>query len=491
MRSTPATKTTTVRKVAPDAMKRDGRPRLILPFAALVTAALMAAVSFAANNDARQDSELRARLANFDVTPPVTPDAQHPGWVALGAQLFFDPILSGNKDTSCATCHHPELATGDGRVLGIGTGGMGIGPNRANLARNNPTPRNTQSLFNVGLPEWNALMWDGRVQRAMPEGAPGSGQAGRFQTPARTSLPGGLDSLLAAQAMFPVFSRDEMRGHVGDVDVYGKTNAVANLHEDAFTDAWDRLFREVWAVDAYRSELRRLSPNTPDEAFGYTHVANALAAFQTDTFTFLNSPFDRYLAGDNTALSREQKLGALLFFGEAGCAACHRGSLLSDQAFHNLAVPQFGPGKGVLAPLDAGRANLTGAPDEAFAFRTPPLRNVELTGPYMHNGAYDTLEDVIRHKTQPRDSFAAFDPQTLPNELQPSFWPADRIGPRLLPSVAPELAGVPNLSDAEVERLVAFLKALTDPAARALELDLPRVATSGIETHLQVGVDMP
>ena len=467
------------------------RARFTLTLAAAAAVLTGFALVSAANEREHQDAELRARLATFDVTAPVAPAAQDPAWVALGEQLFFDPILSGNKDTSCATCHHPDLATGDGRVLGIGTGGVGIGPDRDNVARNDPTPRNTQALFNVGLPEWNALMWDGRVQRAVPAGAPGSGQAGRFQTPARASLPTGLNSLLAAQSMFPVFSRDEMRGHVGDVDVYGKTNAVANLHEDAFTDAWDRLFREVWAVDAYRTALRRLNPNTPDEAFDYTHVANALAAFQTETFTFLESPFDRYLAGESGALSPEQKQGALLFFGEAGCAACHRGSLLSDQAFHNLAVPQFGPGKGVLAPLDAGRANLTGAPEEAFAFRTAPLRNVELTGPYLHNGAYDTLADVIRHKTQPSVAFETFDPQRLPAELQSTFWPADRIGPRLLPSVAPELSGVPALNDDEIEQLVAFLKALTDPAAKAMDLELPSVATSGLETHLQAGAGMP
>lgn len=466
--------------------------RLPLAWATVATVVLTWTAALASGgSEHRQDSELRARLSAHGVTPPNRPQAQDPGWVQLGEQLFFDPILSGNKDTSCATCHHPELATGDGRMLGIGTGGVGIGPDRANVARNDPTPRNTQALFNVGLPEWNALMWDGRVQRSVPAGAPGSGEAGRFQTPARASLPSGLDSLLAAQAMFPVFSRDEMRGHVGDVDVYGKTNAVANMHEDAFGAAWDRLFSEVWSVEDYRTTLRRLNPNTPDEAFNYTFLANALAAFQTDAFTFLDSPFDRYLAGDDAALTQQAKQGALLFYGKAGCAACHSGGLMSDQAFHNLAVPQFGPGKGVLAPLDAGRANLTGAPSEAFAFRTPPLRNVELTSPYMHNGAYATLEDAIRHHAQPEAAFHAFDPQRLPEALKSTYWPADRIGPRLLPSLAPELAGVRDLTDREVDLLVAFMNALTDPAARTNPLDLPEVAVSGLKTHLQVGAGMP
>ncbi|MCB0238120.1 MAG: hypothetical protein KDH08_05655, partial [Anaerolineae bacterium] len=110
-----------------------------------------------------------------------------------------------------------------------------------------------------------------------------------------------------------------------------------------------------------------------------------------DAFTLLDSPWDRFLAGDDSALSTDAQHGALLFYGDAGCARCHSGNLLTDQEFHNAAVPQLGPGKGRQNPyIDLGRARETGNPDDRFAFRTPPLRNVALTGPWMHNGAFAT-----------------------------------------------------------------------------------------------------
>jgi cytochrome c peroxidase len=98
-----------------------------------------------------------------------------------------------------------------------------------------------------------------------------------------------------------------------------------------------------------------------------------------------------YVAGDNDALNRAQKRGVLLFFGKARCYECHSGSLLSDMKYHNIAAPQIGPGVGEVAPLDLGRGGITNKPGDKFKFCTPPLRNVALTGPWMHSGAYTNL----------------------------------------------------------------------------------------------------
>ena len=124
----------------------------------------------------------------------------------------------------------------------------------------------------------------------------------------------------------------------------------------------------------------------------YFHAANAIAAYEIATFTFLDAPWDHYVAGEHTALSDEAKQGALLFYGKANCGKCHSGNLFTDQAHHNICAPQLGPGKGDEAPLDLGRARETGEAADRFAFRTPPLRNVAVTGPWMHDGVYTTAE---------------------------------------------------------------------------------------------------
>lgn len=126
---------------------------------------------------------------------------------------------------------------------------------------------------------------------------------------------------------------------------------------------------------------------------GFQHAANAIAAFESAAYTFLDSPFDQYLEHDNNngALADDAKRGALLFYGSAGCANCHSGSLLTDQRHHNIGIPPVGPGKAPESPLDFGRARETGRVKDAYEFRTPPLRNVTLTGPWMHSGAYTTL----------------------------------------------------------------------------------------------------
>ncbi|HUM68759.1 MAG TPA: cytochrome c peroxidase, partial [Chloroflexota bacterium] len=108
------------------------------------------------------------------------------------------------------------------------------------------------------------------------------------------------------------------------------------------------------AIPAYQELFRQAYPDVPAVELGFQHAANALAAFQAQAFTFTNSPWDRYLAGDESALSKQAKQGALLFYGRAGCAACHSGPLFTDQQYHNIAAPQFGPGRDDFAPLDYG-----------------------------------------------------------------------------------------------------------------------------------------
>src|SRR5262249_11917421 len=142
-------------------------------------------------------------------------------------------------------------------------------------------------------------------------------------------------------------------------------------------------------------------PGISQGQLGFQHAANAIAAFEAQTFSKTNSAFDHYLARDDNALSTDAKQGALLFFTTAQCSSCHNGPMLGGQSLASAAVPQVGPGTGIAAPLDGGSDNPFGAPSQPavarFLFRVAPLRNVELSAPYMHDGVYNTLEEVVRH----------------------------------------------------------------------------------------------
>lgn len=426
----------------------------------------IAALTIAQQNVSTLDSELRAVLEQQHVTPldpGPSPDAAQ---VALGRMLFFDKILSGNRDVSCATCHHPSLATVDRLPVSIGTGGRGLGSARTLGEGRVFIPRNAPDIFNRAAPELVSMFADSRVVQR---------RDGTFISPAGHALPGTLPNVLAVQAMFPVTSRDEMRGHTGDRDVRGALNELALINDADLTVMWDTLMVRLLDSPAYRELFQVAYPDVPREDLSFAHAAQAIAAFEAATFTFTGSPWDRYLAGDDLALTDAARRGALLFYGEAGCARCHSGSLLSDQQHYNIAVPQVGPGKGEEAPLDLGRARETGEASDRFAFRTPPLRNVALTGPYMHNGAFRTLTATVRHHLAPEDSLRAYDAAAhLPLQLQDTFQDDAALIAELL---ATRDTSEPErlLTATEFDDLMAFLAALTDPAALTIEEPPPAV----------------
>jgi cytochrome c peroxidase len=233
-------------------------------------------------------------------------------------------------------------------------------------------------------------------------------------------------------------------------------------------------------MDGYRDLFAAAYPEVPGEQLGFEHTANALAAFQQDAWTYLDSPWDRYVAGDDGALTAEAKRGAVLFHGPAGCARCHLGELTTDQETHNMAIPQLGPGKDEEAPLDIGRARVTHYPGDMFAFRTPPLRNVELTGPWMHNGAYTTLEGAVQHMLQPEESLRAYDAGQLPPSLRILVHDDPPTTELLLANLDPLASAAVELSTEEFGDLMAFLHAMTDPAARDLRDDIPSSVPSGL-----------
>lgn len=416
------------------------------------------------------DAQVRQLIGNWGVIPIGEMPPQDSDVVALGRALFFDPILSGNRDISCGTCHDPALAMGDGMSLGVGTGFTGEGAARLPGAGRQFLPRSVPSLLNQGLRAYQ-VFWDGRVS--------GFG-TGPFDTPVGNALPSGLDNIVAAQAMLPVLSRQEMRGSAGDLDRFGNANELAQIADDQYAQVWAAVMQRVMAIPAYVSMFTAAFPGTPAGSMTFRHAATAIAIFQFAELTRANTSFDRFLKGENGAMSTEAKLGALQFFGEARCSFCHNGALLGGVSFANVGVPQIGPGTGTAAPLDLGRGALINQEFYRFNFRAPPLRNVELTAPYFHNGAYATLDAVVEHYSDVETALRTYNPAQLTPAVQALYHgdlaTVNDVSTNIDFSLRPRL----DLSDEEQAQLVAFLKSLTDPAARNLTLVAPATVPSGL-----------
>lgn len=234
----------------------------------------------------------------------------------LGKRLFFEPKLSGSGQISCANCHDPELAWGDGRS-------SSFGHDRQLGKRNAPT------LMNIGLQQH--LFWDGRAKS------------------------------LEHQAGFPVEAEIEMKSTPEDV--------VKRLKDDG---TYGKEFKAAFG----------------DEEITWDRVAKSLATFQR-TIKSGRSRFDAFLKGRHEALSDAAIRGLHIYRTEANCMNCHNGPNFSDGQFHNVGLSYYGR-----AFEDLGRYNITKKPEDVGAFRTPTLRNVENTGPLMHNGLFE-LDGVL------------------------------------------------------------------------------------------------
>ena len=209
----------------------------------------------------------------------------------------------------------------------------------------------------------------------------------------------GRAATLEEQALGPILSHREM--NADPEVVVDKLNSIPQYREK---------FVEVFGEPA-----------------SLVSIAKAIATFER-TLVTPGSPFDHYVMGEKEVLSTQEKRGLILFVSKAACTQCHNGSNFTDNQFHNLSVPPAGP-----AMVDLGRYEVTQAEEDWRAFKTPTLRNVTLTPPYMHNGAFQTLDEVIDFY----DRGGGKDPRKSPKLLQL------------------------NLTDAEKQDLIAFLKTLT------------------------------
>lgn len=407
----------------------------------------------------------------------------------LGKLLFFSKTLSGQGDVACVSCHHPFLGGDDDLSLSIGVNPIDadtLGLARKNLQGEILVPRNAPTTFNSSL--WQRrLFHDGRVERINDFS----------KLPARISTPdesfGDVDpratSLVQAQAGFPVTSEHEMRSLYKDSSSNESlraalvSNLVESVHKkkkqspDAIT--WRELFLQVYPQDENKNLHLLLD---------FKRVQHLLGEYEKSQ-VFINTPWKKFLEGDKGALSSSAKKGAVLFYtevdqGGAGCVSCHAGSFFTDESFHVSAFPHIGTGIDI-KDNDTGRFLRTGIPDDRYAFRTPSLINVEMTAPYGHNGAFNTLEQVIRYHLNPEQGMKVFDfslghlPQKgidNKNSIEHSqkalsqYLRAQKQGINKLVAV--------SLSDDEISQLVDFILSLTDPCTKDIECLKPWVPSS-------------
>lgn len=287
-----------------------------------------------------------APLATLPAPPIPKDNPNTAAKVALGKQLFWDGRLSGNGSMPCVSCHMPNLGWGDGGAISRGYPGT-------------KHWRNSQTVLNSAY--YNKLFWEGSV----------TSLEGQAPAAAEGAVAGNGDSSVM-----------EMR--------------LRFLPE--YVESFKKVFGAPWPRinDAWR----------------------AIAAYERTIVTDAKQvPFDRWLAGDKKALTDSQQRGLALFNGKANCIQCHNGALVSDQKFHRLGVPEIADykddallqlthrwehyQKGVAegkyrdAPTDFGLYYITKNPKDLGKFRTPSLRELKYTGPYMHNGVFDDLAKVI------------------------------------------------------------------------------------------------
>lgn len=318
-----------------------------------------------------------------------------PEKIELGRVLYFDPILSGDNDISCAHCHHPDLGFSDNRGLSMGKGGEGIGPARSNgavLRRGSPTVWNT--AYN------HRQFWDGRA------------------------------SDLEDQAGNPIQDKNEMAQNP------------------------DELVQELSAIPDYVRQFEKTFGGKNGGAVTFRNVTYAIAAFER-TLLANNTRFDRYARGEIIALTHEERRGLNVFRSlKTRCFECHNFPTFANPDFKVIGVPDVDS----LSP-DLGRGEIAG---EGYnrAFKVPTLRNIALTAPYMHNGVFSTLSEVIDFYANGGGHGAGMS----------------------LPNIDDKIRKF-KLTNEEKQNLIAFLHSLTDESAKP---EIPKSVPSGLPviTHL-------
>ncbi|CAH0523987.1 hypothetical protein CTH30272_00139 [Allocatenococcus thiocycli] len=314
---------------------------------------------------------------------------------SVGELIFERPVLSGDKDISCANCHIDSKALTDGLALAIGVGGVGEDKQRLESG-GAVVPRNAFTLFARADERFSVFFWDGKVQLLDDQ----------IYSPIGEGYSMGFDSTLSVAAFLPLLARDEFLGHSAP---YKNNRHVELVENQYFHDKVQaqNVFVQERLQDQDDTDVRLLvdalkRASLSNQELTLPVIGNALASFikHKTNSTCKPSPWEKYIVGDKSALSKDQKLGALVFYGKGRCAACHSGDLLSDMKFHSIGVPQ-GPQGPHMFGQDLGRAMVTHQTQDRYQFRTPSLVSVSNTAPYGHNGMFPSLEEMVKYHISP------------------------------------------------------------------------------------------
>ncbi|RMH23101.1 MAG: cytochrome-c peroxidase [Gemmatimonadetes bacterium] len=369
--------------------------------------------------DASDDLVLRYGLEPMPAMVHPADNPPDPDRIALGKLIFFDPVQSSGGDVACATCHLPRFGFADGRDLPLGPSGIGLGPQRRLTDPDMvPEARHSPTVVNVGFNRFGAqvtadgfMFWDGRVRR--------------------------LERLVT----LPQLEFSEMRGDAVPVEA-ALDSVLARIRR---IPEYVELFRAAFPERAALADAGAL-----ESVVDSTTLSQALAQF-VRSLTGVESAYDRYVAGDRDALSDAARRGLILFHEKAGCVRCHSGPMFSDFQFHVVGARQLGPGFQTTPHDDPGRWLVTRVESDRYRFRTPSLRNVAETAPYMHSGGYATLRDVVEFFNRGGGDHPFVDPARL--EIEPL-----------------------GLTDQEIDDLVTFLGTLSDMP----EIEIPERVPSGL-----------
>lgn len=413
------------------------------------------------------DHQLREKFKEYKVSAlnPIT--ETNPALFELGKFLFFDKILSSDKNISCSTCHSTKMGLSSGSAFGIGNGGIGAGDQRRATDRNQYTFRHVPTLFNLG--GQTSQFWDARVtydwqRKVLSTPEPGISGRRPYLTEVARALTlanrqnGAEDfTALAAQTLFPIATLFEMR-----------SVRQPNLERPQY---WDSIVKNLIGSGKTPSQANKIYRKMFSSAFGVRdpkqinigHVGVALGFFIRNAFTATETSFDQYLRGKEDALSLDEKRGALIFYsGKAKCAECHSGPYMTTFDVRSIGVPQAGLGVAADGD-DYGRYHINFVVPDKYKFKTPQLRNLSVTAPYTHSGLLKTLSEVVDHYNNVNQSLLDFDFTRLPDiERVNSVENRSRDAARYN-SVEPEFRIPLQLTEEEKKLLVLFLeKSLTD-----------------------------
>ena len=394
----------------------------------------------------------------------------------LGRLAFHDSLLGLNDDNSCSGCHAAPLGFGDSQSIAIGVENNNlVGPDRAGPRNQRRAPLILNNVF------YPALMWNSRFNSV--SGNPFDNSAGfQFPLPEGFSL-SGLPHLLTAQAFIPTTEKPEMTGFHPSVPGTNDGIRAAVVDRLNMNAEYRELFGKTFA------EVKSGATIT------YEMLARAIAEFEF-TLVFADAPIDKFARGQKNAMTEDEKRGALLFFETGNCVSCHKVSGQSNEMFsdfrqHVAGIPQLVPAIGNVtfdgpgANEDFGLEQITGDPDDRYAFRTSPLRNLALQPAFFHNGCFTTLEDAVRYHLNALGSAPSYDPVVagVDPDLQ---GPQGPIAP-VLARIDPALATPITFTTSEFRQLIAFLRTgLLDPKANAHDLQklIPAKVPSGRRIHV-------